>query len=44
MLLRQSSFVNSPLHLQGMRKALVAGIEDQVEFVTRNMAQLLEPG
>jgi hypothetical protein len=44
MLLRQASVVSSQVHLQKMRKALVAGLEDQLEFVTRNMAQLREPG
>jgi hypothetical protein len=39
-LLRQSSVVSSPLHWQGMRKALVAGLKDHLEFVTRNMGRL----
>lgn len=38
--MRQSSVVSSPLHWQGMRKALVAGLKDHLEFVTRNMGRL----
>ena len=41
-LMRQSSVVSSPLHWQGMRKALVAGLKDHLEFVTRNMGRLRE--
>ena len=40
--MRQSSVVSSPLHWQGMRKALVAGLKDHLEFVTRNMGRLRE--
>lgn len=41
-LMRQSSDMSSPLHWQGMRKALVAGLKDHLEFVTRNMGPLRE--
>ena len=40
--MRQSSVESSPLHWQGMRKALVAGLRDHLEFVTRNMGRLRE--
>ena len=39
---RRSSVESSPLHWQGMRKALVAGLKDHLEFVTRNMGRLRE--
>ena len=42
-LTRQSSDASSPLHWQGMRKALVAGLRDHVQFVSRNMERLREP-
>jgi len=42
-LMRQSSDMSSPLHWQGMRKALVAGLQDHVQFVSRNMERLREP-
>jgi len=41
-LMRQSSVESSPLHWQGMRKALVAGLRDHLQFVTRNMGRLRE--
>ena len=41
-LLVQSSIVGSPLHRQGMRKALVAGLKDHLQYVTRNMGRLRE--
>lgn len=41
-LLRQSAATSTPLHYQGLRKALVAGLKDHLEYVTRNMGQLRE--
>ena len=41
-LLRQSAVVSSPLHWQGMRKALVAGLKDHLEYLARNMGRLRE--